>query len=60
MGLTPEEKRAIVEYITGWSVKPIFEDGVLEWDEERWSFVEEFLYECAGILKERFLQPENL
>lgn len=50
--LTIEEKRKIVEYITGWSVKAILEDADIEYKgKETHDAVSDFLDECADQLK---------
>jgi len=65
MALTVEQKRAIIRYITGWSVKPILEDvdevgGT--WTDETGDQLEEevgnFLDECATTLK-RWVEDEH-
>lgn len=50
--LTLEEKRKIVDYITGWSVKGILEDVDIEYKgRETQDAVSDFLDECTNQLK---------
>lgn len=61
--LTKEHKKAIVSYLTGWSIKPIFEDideigNLYDPNDQEEEFdqleneVGNFLDECAAVLEE--------
>lgn len=54
MPLTPDEKRAVTKHLADWSVKSLFEGGVLDDTdrEELWSEAEEFVEECAQALRD--------